>query len=645
MLNHSRPLLPHQLRQSGGVLLRLGRDRAGNTLMMVAASIVPIMAMVGGAVDMGRSYLSQSRLQAACDAGVLAARKALGSSAVADGQVPATVATTGNAFFNTNFRTGSYGTVNRQFVMTLEGDYAISGRATVDVPTTVMRMFGFADVPLTVDCQAQLNFSDTDVMMVLDTTGSMNQTNTGDSKSRIAVLRDVVKSFYAQLEASKGPTTRMRYGFVPYSVNVNVGGLLQSDWLVDKWDYNGRELKKNGKTLQTTYATTSTTVSGSYAAITSYTAASCPNNTAVTTELSHSTDADGTERGRTQINGIIYTCEYDPESGIATVKGTTYSNYVYDWTKKANGTAMVDAYEWKYRTIKVDTSYFKGASGTDAPEVGKVLTLPIGGTAAAPGNLDATFRGCIEERDTYEIGDYTSVDFTKALDLDLDSVPDKNDPDTQWRPVLHELSFERSILTNGVGSFLPSLISTVDEFLNAGQSGLSACPPAARKLSEMTASDVSTYVDSLVAGGNTYHDIGMIWGGRLISPTGLFAAENADRPGKATNRNLIMLTDGETAPNNYAYGTYGIEPLDQRRWSQTSSNSLTNTVENRFAVACDEVKKKNVTVWFIAFGTALNPVMTNCAGEGHYFQANNAAELNAIFSKIAAAMGDLRIAK
>jgi hypothetical protein len=37
--------------------------------------------------------------------------------------------------------------------------------------------------------------------------------------------------------------------------------------------------------------------------------------------------------------------------------------------------------------------------------------------------------------------------------------------------------------------------------------------------------------------------------------------------------------------------------------------------------------------------------MTTCAGDGHYFQANNAAELNAIFSKIAASMGDLRISK
>jgi hypothetical protein len=137
----------------------------------------------------------------------------------------------------------------------------------------------------------------------------------------------------------------------------------------------------------------------------------------------------------------------------------------------------------------------------------------------------------------------------------------------------------------------------------------------------------------------------MIWGGRLISPTGLFAAENADAPGKTTNRNLIMLTDGETATSQYAYGPYGIEPLDRRRWSKASTSTLTNVVEKRFAVACDEVKKRNVTVWFIAFGTNLNPVMTACAGSGHYFKADNAAELNAIFSKIAASMGDLRISK
>ena len=43
-----------------GFFARLARDVAGNTLAIVAASIAPILAMVGGGIDMGRSYLAES---------------------------------------------------------------------------------------------------------------------------------------------------------------------------------------------------------------------------------------------------------------------------------------------------------------------------------------------------------------------------------------------------------------------------------------------------------------------------------------------------------------------------------------------------------------------------------------------------------
>ena len=46
-----------------GLFARLTRDAAGNTLAIVAASMAPILAMVGGGIDMGRSYLAESRLQ------------------------------------------------------------------------------------------------------------------------------------------------------------------------------------------------------------------------------------------------------------------------------------------------------------------------------------------------------------------------------------------------------------------------------------------------------------------------------------------------------------------------------------------------------------------------------------------------------
>lgn len=251
----------------------------------------------------------------------------------------------------------------------------------------------------------------------------------------------------------------------------------------------------------------------------------------------------------------------------------------------------------------------------------------------------------MEERATYAITDYDEVDFSRALDLDIDRVPTPGDPATQWRPMLHEFSYESEIFWDGSGSFRKNPGLTNNDYLMAEGLGLSACPSPARKLAEMTAGEVTAYVNALEARGSTYHDIGMIWGGRMLSRDGLFAAENADLNGRNTSRHLIFLTDGETAPQRYSYGTYGIEPLDERRCSGCTNEQLTAIVEKRFAVACREVKNRNITVWVIGFGVSLNPVMTECAGEGHFFEAADADELGDVFSRIAASMGDLRITR
>ncbi|MGD9664604.1 MAG: TadE/TadG family type IV pilus assembly protein, partial [Novosphingobium sp.] len=154
--------LQKNARPKRGFLRSLAADRSGNTIMIVAGALVPIMAMIGGGVDMSRSYLSQTRLQQACDAGVLAARKKLGQSVVVTGTIPNDVDTIGQRFFDANFSDGQYGTANRSFAMTLESDYSISGMATVDVPTTIMQAFGYDQVDLVANCSAQLNMSDTD---------------------------------------------------------------------------------------------------------------------------------------------------------------------------------------------------------------------------------------------------------------------------------------------------------------------------------------------------------------------------------------------------------------------------------------------------------------------------------------------------
>ena len=59
-------------------LATLARDTRGNTIAIIAASIIPLAGMVGGGVDISRMYIVKTRLQHACDAGALAGRKMMG---------------------------------------------------------------------------------------------------------------------------------------------------------------------------------------------------------------------------------------------------------------------------------------------------------------------------------------------------------------------------------------------------------------------------------------------------------------------------------------------------------------------------------------------------------------------------------------
>ncbi|MEZ5695962.1 MAG: TadE/TadG family type IV pilus assembly protein [Sphingomonadaceae bacterium] len=636
---------------ASGILRRLASDTAGNTLAMIAAAILPVMALMGGGLDMGRAYLAQSRLQQACDAGVLAARKRLGtddigSTTEASTEESATMAMArasintsslstqvseiGQRFFNINFRDGSYGTTNRSFVMTLEDDYSLHGDAEVDVPTTIMGLFGYNTVEIKVDCMAQINMQNTDVMMVLDVTSSMNYRNPGDTISRLDALRATIRQFYTDLEKAKSAGAEMRYGFVPFSTNVNVGGLLQDDWVVDEWDYQSRKLILGSTSVTTeTFTTYSDTLSGSY-------------NTVVDSTYPELIDATGNgycnsvPAGTYAYSGVITGTTTEEVTGppagtktTETIQGT-YTGYYY-YVTRAKGVCTV--YKRTYDDYKIE--FYR-------------ITQPVYDSRAIwsyrPVKHDVsdwrtTSNGCIEERDTYEILDYDNVDLTKAIDLDIDRVPDAADPKTQWRPQYPGLIFARKIKWDYTGNYSPSNALSFSEFVMPSLAGLAYCPAPAKKLATMTPEELDTYLNSLEAKGSTYHDTGMIWGARLLSPTGIFKDENSG----VRSRHLIYLTDGYTYGLDLSYSAYGMEPLDRRRWSASSPVSLTETIEKRFSFACEEAKKRNITVWIISFGIEPTDSMVNCAGPGHYFYAKDANELNISFGKIAKTVSELRL--
>ena len=215
---------------------RLREDVRGNTLALVAAAMIPMMGVIGCGVDMSRAYLAKTRLQQACDAGVLGGRKVMGANGV-DSTVTAEV----QKFVNYNFPQGTLGSATFAITPTAGANNSVNLTLSTTEPTVIMKIFGTNSVPVSVTCTARQDFVNTDVVLVLDTTLSMNCLPSDPSNcystsekggAKIQALRSAVTAFYNALKPAQDELEsqglRLRYGIVPFSETVNVGQLLRS---------------------------------------------------------------------------------------------------------------------------------------------------------------------------------------------------------------------------------------------------------------------------------------------------------------------------------------------------------------------------------------------------------------------------------
>ncbi|HEU4821635.1 MAG TPA: Tad domain-containing protein, partial [Qipengyuania sp.] len=123
-----------------GFLRRLGRDTAGNVFALTAAAVIPMIGVVGGAIDTSRLYLTRSRLQAACDSAVLAGRKAMTTNTYTAGAQEDQRA---RAMFTFNYQDADFQTTGTAFNPSADANGRLNATAQTSVPMTLMRMFGF----------------------------------------------------------------------------------------------------------------------------------------------------------------------------------------------------------------------------------------------------------------------------------------------------------------------------------------------------------------------------------------------------------------------------------------------------------------------------------------------------------------------
>jgi len=629
------------------LLSRLARDVRGNALAIVAAALVPIAGMIGSGVDMSRAYMAKTRLQSACDAASLAGRRVMTNDTV-----DATVIDEANRFFNFNFPQGLYDTATFTPSVTRASAGTVRVTASTTIPTTIMRIFGFTTLPLDVTCDASLNFVNTDVMLVLDTTGSMDRDindnyTSVDANRKITALREAVMALYdelapiqTQLEANG---LRLRYGVVPYSTTVNVGALIRAvnpAYLTDSASYPTRVgVYDSYQTNRQLDNDRDTQTYGS-----SLTSAQC--------------DQYAVNAGYPTLNG-----QPAPTGGPAPAPVTTTSYALRDW----GGTADTDgstrtcrryrtttvtqtgffASNWIWRNEEVNTSQYK-LGGTvvvgtrnittdDDVEAGETGQVELGASSVS-GTFDPVqigqnvnaalatsvqWNGCITERETTSVitGSSSNVIPNNAFDLEINRIP--NNEATRWRPQWPNVYYP------------PNSNSTV---------GTPACPVQARRLQAWTRAAMLAYVNGLDPGGNTYHDTGMIWGARMISSGGIFADSPDTFASMPVARHIIFMSDGQMVTSNSTYSLYGIERYEQRVSGQSNPTDLTARHIRRFRLMCEAAKANGASIWVIAFGTTLSADMQACATNAN--QASTAAnrdQLLARFREIGSNIGALRL--
>jgi len=706
-----------------GVMSRLLKNEEGNILALFAASVIPVFGLVGGGVDMTRIYLTQTRLQGACDAGALIGRKTMGLGTWAANNNAAK--TKAEKLFDQNFPSDVYGTTDRVRSFA-ESNGKVTGTASVTVPMTLMRVLGQESQVVAVNCQAELRVPNTDVMFVLDTTGSMDQSipNSGSSERKIDGLRKAVKCFYEALAkqnitdvapsdcgetgdpvASNLGNVQLRFGFVPYAVNVNVGRLLPLDYMADQWTYQSREATTGtGTDTVPVYGQESSPVNGgtknTSVANTDWADTEedivVRNDTYEWTSRMTEDDCSKLEAPKSQSINEVGPTEFvsqSPANPVAPnailtktyqqVTRTATRSYQYVFVKDGNkkkGDCVLQFRDrsitksthttttttpitwpqntsftgWTYKPVTFNVSSLKD-TGTNSWRLS--LQLPIGTNGT---NTTVNWNGCIEERQTFRgpdsdpSNDWDPIPST-ALDMDIDLVPTKSNVASQWGPMLPSVIWQRYLVdTDRSGGKSRSSTRTTSNIWVGKDDGVSmptideSCPTAARKFQTWTASAFREYVNSLTTDGYTYHDIGLLWGARIMSPTGIFAALNA--PTNMTiERHMVFMTDGDTNVANDDYSAYGVHWYDRRQTptgTAPTNSQLDALTDARTAALCKAIKNKNINLWVVSYGSVSGPTndrLRACATPGKFFQATSVASLVSNFKEIAAKISALRL--
>ncbi|MCC2113724.1 MAG: hypothetical protein KDJ16_16935 [Hyphomicrobiales bacterium] len=188
-------------------------DQNGTVAMIFALALVPLLLMVGLAVDYSNASRLRSHLGDALDSAVIAAAKELESGNTDQAALQQLARDIIDA--NLAGRGGSSKLSTFALAMNVE-DGSVRIDATITVDTYLMALAGYDKIDIVNNATAKASSRDVELVMALDVTGSMGG-------SKITDLRDAAKDLVDILLPDEKAKKKVRIGLVPYSQGINAG--------------------------------------------------------------------------------------------------------------------------------------------------------------------------------------------------------------------------------------------------------------------------------------------------------------------------------------------------------------------------------------------------------------------------------------
>jgi Flp pilus assembly protein TadG len=211
------------------MLPALARDEDGNTGMLFGLMAIPMLSLVGAAIDYSTVVRDQSILQNTLDAASIAAvteyqanHNATTANTRLTSYIQEGLANTGMSLVTGNSVANGPGqvTVTNTAINTSNG--SVSPSATVSIATNLLKLIGLNSITVSANSSAGVSQSgqQLEVGMMIDLTGSMGQTRNGQAKidGLKAAGQDLLNILFPN-----GDNPNVRVGIAPMADYVNAG--------------------------------------------------------------------------------------------------------------------------------------------------------------------------------------------------------------------------------------------------------------------------------------------------------------------------------------------------------------------------------------------------------------------------------------